>query len=162
MQTDMFPSQIKRPTRDDKIIVQQAAEHYAEEMHKNWPDYSKEEWTEALTDNYSEWKNGYEMAKDIERDGFEPDVEMVGFLDNFSSEVSKFHKKSVEKWVELVGFEPEFAIGDQVDMGESRRRPRYGVVASISNKTAEYGVKEYASCNISYIIKAEDLKKKID
>ena len=66
MQTELYPEQITRPSSSDKDVVKAAAASYAERMHRQWNDWSTEEWAEALADNYTGFKDGYEMAKDLD------------------------------------------------------------------------------------------------
>ena len=159
MQTDLFPSQVKRPKQSDPAILEKAAREFAETMHKQWPEYSIEEWAEALETNYSACKDGYEFARDLERDGFAPDTEMVNELDSFGLKVSEVCRHAEKQWVRLDGFTPEFAIGDKVDMGKTHRGERYGFVSGIREESAEYEVKTDMNSSTAFIIKAENLKK---
>lgn len=158
MQTELYPEQITRPSSSAKEVVKTAADVYAKQMHSQWKDWSIEEWSEALARNYSAFKDGYEMAKDLEREGFEPDAQMVAELDNFGFEVNSAHGRAVKDWVKLVGFEPLYEVGDTVlvpripaDKGGSGR------ISEILHETAEYLVKTDPSSNIAHVIKAEDI-----
>lgn len=161
MQTELYPEQIARPSSSSKEIVKIAADEYAKQMHSQWKDWSIEEWSEALARNYSAFKDGYELAKDLEREGFDPDAQMVAELDNFGFEVNSAHGQAVKDWVKLVGFEPLYEVGDTVlvprildDKGGS------GKITEIRHDTAEYLVKTDPSSNSGYIIKAEDITGK--
>ncbi|WP_298842879.1 hypothetical protein [uncultured Salinicola sp.] len=161
MQTELYPERIARPTSRAKEIVKIAAEAYAERMHGRWSDWSVEEWAEALIEHHSPFKDGYELAKDLERDGFDPDAEMVSELDGFESEVSSVHRKAVKDWVKLVGFEPLYQVGDDVlvprvldDKGGRGR------ISEILLESAEYLVKTDPDSSSAYVIKAEDITGK--
>ena len=158
MQTEMYPDQVKRPSSSSREVVKAAADIHAVRMHEKWSEWSAEEWSEGLARHHAPHKDGYEMAKDMERDGFAPDAEMVSDLDDFSFEVSRAHGDAVRAWVRECGFEPEFAIGQDVDMGDRMgRRERYGKVSGIRHETAEYEVKTEADDGSTYIIRSENL-----
>ena len=161
MQPELYPEQIARPSSSAKEVVKSAAEAYAKHMHSQWSDWSIEEWSEALTRNHSAFKDGYELAKDLEREGFDPDAQMVAELDGFGFEVSSAHSRAVKDWVKLVGFEPLYEVGDTGlgprildDKGGS------GKITEIRHDTAEYLVKTDPSSNSAFIIKAEDITGK--
>jgi hypothetical protein len=161
MQTELYPEQIARPSSSAKEVVKAAAEAYAEHMHSQWTDWSIQEWAEALARNHSAFKDGYQLAKDLERDGFDPDAQMVSDLDGFGFEVSRAHGRAVKDWVKLVGFDPLYEVGDTIlaprildDKGGS------GKITEILHDTAEYLVKTDPSSNSAFIIKAEDITGK--
>lgn len=162
MQKEMFANQTRRPRGTDRDVLERAANKFAERMHTQWSDYSKEKWAKALMKIYSPHLDGYELAKEIEREGFCPDVEMVNELDSFDYEVSTARRQAEAEWVKNIGFTPEFAIGDEVDMGVSSHRPEHGVVTGIRHESAEYEVKAHGDDRATYIIRAENLKRRIN
>jgi len=162
MQTELYPEQMARPTSRAKEVVKIAAEAYAKRMHSQWSDWSVDEWAEALIEHHSPFKDGYELAKDLERAGFDPDAKMVFELEGFDSEVGSVHRKAVKDWVKLVGFEPQYRVGDDVlvprifdDKGGSGR------ISEILHESAEYLVKTDPDSSSAHVIKAEDITGKL-
>lgn len=159
MQADLYPETIARPKHSDKLIIEQAAKIHAEEIARQIKGLDVEQLAEDLVANYRSYNDGYELAKDLEREGYEIDVEFVNLLDDFDSRVGAVQREEEKKWVKMVGFEPKFKVGDRVDMGERRgsHHERYGYVDKIVAESAEYYVKTDEKPGISYIIKAENL-----
>lgn len=159
MQTEMYPEQIKRPSPYSKENIARAAKKHSVELAQQWSDWTAEEWEESLIRHYRPHLNGYELAKEMERDGYSPDAEMVNELDTFDHYVSSCGREAEKEWVKLVGFNPEFSVGDDVDLGERfKDRGQYGKVSRIRHESAEYEVKVDAASNSAFIIKAENLK----
>jgi len=160
MQAELYPETIARPKRSDKLIIEQAAKKHAEEIARQIKDIDAEALAEDLVEHYRSYQNGYDLAKDLEREGYEIDVEFVNLLDDFDYAVGSAQRDAEKEWVQKVGFTPEFKVGDHVDMGKAygKNNERYGFVSEIKMESAEYYVKSNSDSGISYVIKAENLK----
>lgn len=157
-QTDLFAKDMPRPRSYDKAIIQAAAESFGAKMSLTYSEWSPEEWAEDLVKVYASHKDGYEMAKDLERYGHDPDSEMVSELDDFGFEVSRVHREAVKTWVARVGFEPVYSVGDHVEVKRSfSTDPNHGKITEIRHESAEYLVKTNPDSNSALIVAAEDV-----
>lgn len=158
-QNDLFPAELARPNSYDKAIVQKAAEVFGQKMHRSYSDWSAEEWAEDIVKVYAPHKDGYEIAKDLERHGYDPDAQMVSDLDDFHFEVSSALSEAVKHWVAQVGFEPIYAEGDHVDLKPRFGRDKnHGIISGIRHDTAEYLVKTDPQSSSALIVAAEEIQ----
>lgn len=157
-QTDLFAKDMPRPKSYDKAIIQTAAESFGRKMAMTYSEWSPEEWAEDLVKVYASHKDGYELAKDLERHGYDPDSEMVGHLDDFGFEVSRVHREAVKTWVTSVGFEPAYSVDDHVEVKRSfSTDPNHGKITEIRHDSAEYLVRTNPESNSALVVAAEDI-----
>lgn len=121
---------IPRPTIHDEEIVKKAAEKLANKV----SEWLKDDLTveEAIEDIYKAIRfndDGYAIARNLETQGWSPDMELVEILDNASCYILNTLKKAEEIWVKESGLQP-FPIESLVKW---TRKPAYGVGIVISN-----------------------------
>lgn len=148
MQTEAFPTYIKRPTTND--VIDDAVNTLRAEI---------EEWMamygdvggldgdplvdEVLRDGLTQKKDGYDFAKDLEdRAGFEPNAQLVQILDDSGHLVDTALQQAVLQWTSTTHPQPKLAVGMEVTI-----RPAFnsttttGVIDEINMSLAEYYVK---------------------
>jgi hypothetical protein len=153
-------STMPRPSLHDKAIVREAAEKLAADCAK-WDDSdsSPEAWVDDLAKLSHEWGDGYELAKALDdRCGVSPDSELVEILDSASSYLWAAHRDAVRKWAQIVGFTPQFAVGDTVET------PRHGpgVVRRVEMDEARYVVatfeRQWTGPGSGWVLDAEQVR----
>jgi hypothetical protein len=139
----------KRPVRSTEKIAREAAEAMYPKLHE-WlegqdgyvPEGSEEDEKESVVSRVAKAiqyeENGYQVAKDLERVGWDPDAELVDLLDTgVSRHKEAAYERAVEAWVMQEGLKPAKKVGDLV----STRSPTTsitGTVVRVDEKRASY------------------------
>jgi hypothetical protein len=79
--------------------------------------------------------DGYELAKELERDGYDPDAELVDILGGLDT--YRPHQAMLKQWVQANAIAPQFAAGDRVVCS----RNGAGTVVEVQAETAQYVVR---------------------
>ena len=129
-------STLPRPRTRDEAIVRAAAERIAAEC-AGWDRTSNaERWITALINARPSWDDGYRLARELETYSMvRPDSALVEILDNASMHLDDVHEEAERSWVRVVGFTPEFSVGDVVTF-----RHGTGPIHSIDGARARYVV----------------------
>lgn len=91
---------------------------------------------------YRRYDDGYKIARELDRDGWEPDEELVDILGGLSNYVRRAYRDGVKQWVTEFGVEAPLPIGTVV---KHRDYPgETGIVAAVHADVAEYTIR-YAS-----------------
>lgn len=83
--------------------------------------------------------DGYELAKDFEREGFSPDLELVEILDCASYEGTEILRNHIKEWVKSENIKADLSIGDNVRFLRGRT-PVFGEIVKLYEDTAMYGI----------------------
>lgn len=84
--------------------------------------------------------DGYELTRDLERDGWAVNSDLVDILNDAGWEVSKAHDSLVEEWVKANNVKPELAIGDKVIATTNRDGDVEGEITKIFEFRGQYCV----------------------
>jgi hypothetical protein len=144
-QSDAFAGteyQRPRPKRHDKAILRQAAEALVPEV-EEWigesiSDQERERLVSTLASRCGD--DAYDIARELERDGYTPDSHLVEILDGFDT--YRIHAEAVRVWIAETGAAPKLAIGATVAI-PARMREHEGVVgeiAAINERSGEYTI----------------------
>lgn len=150
-------SSMPRPTPWDAAIVRYAAEQIAEHICKEWDhDNLPSEWVDDLIKCKHSWSDGYRLAKELESSSYiDGDRELVDVLDEAGWMHDRAHEDAVKKWVQIVGFTPDFDVGARV---QTRHGP--GTVWRVEAERAQYVVatddREWGQGG-GYVLNAEDV-----
>lgn len=131
-----------RPSRYDTALQRAAAEaifsEFEEWLGSTLDENDRERVVEVLARECGQ--DGYEIAQELEREGYQPDARLVEILDGLDTHAE--HAKAVRVWLSETGVRPQLAIGAVVAI-PARTKEHEGVVgeiASISERTGEYTV----------------------
>lgn len=112
----------KRPTSNtDEIVAVVASrilpkilEWQDEEPEEDHEDEMarQEEILEELRNNIDDWHDGYQIARKLEDDGWDPDSELVDILDNLPFYQVK--AEAVRNWIAENNIKPKLTVGTQV------------------------------------------------
>lgn len=146
VQSDAFAGtqhQRPRPSRYDKAIRSAAAEALLPEI-EQWigdaiGDAERARIVRVLSDRCGD--DGYEIAREFEHEGFQPDAHLVEILDGFDS--SATHAKAVREWLAETGAKPRLVIGASVAI-PARMKEHENVVGEIVRVDERSG--EYTIC----------------
>lgn len=105
-----------RPRRYAREFVRAAAEALAPDV-AEWADDSDHQKIaldlfEAMTSIIG--FDGFDIAKRLADNGWEPDAELVEILEQAESEIDSAYRKGVSQWIKLYNITPLFKIGDVV------------------------------------------------
>ena len=144
---------LKRPHQRDEGIIRAAAQLVAQDCLRWDPKSDVDDWVRDLMKAKYEWDDGYTLAKYLDDHcHVSSDRELVEILDGATSKLREVHNAEVKKWVGIVGFKPEHAIGAAVST-----RHGEGRITGIYVETAQYVVNTEGKKEGGYIINAEDL-----
>ena len=144
-------SNVKRPTRYDVAVIE-AASHKVAKQVQEWlhqkcninDPVELEEIRLSLLDILNYNKDGYEMAKDMEDQGYDSDSALVEIMDSANWVISAEYDKMVEKWMSENSVKPQLKLGDIVKITEKNDRFKKdvyeGEIVSIDEKKGEYHV----------------------
>lgn len=167
---------MSRPTMSDPRIREIAFE-------KIWPNI--ERWLKQLGDEPEDrdkdsareildnagWQDdGYELARDFDRNGWCPDSELVDILDDYPAFIHRAHNEMVAEWVKQDSIKPQLTVGTMVSF-TYRGTPTVGEITAVYEDRAEYSVfveslghkraatKECGSCTLGVLVKYEECTK---
>jgi hypothetical protein len=80
------------------------------------------------------------MARELEREGWEEDRELVDLMDAGESDLSDAHKELVKQWIAVYGIAPSRSVGDVVSTAHWRHKGQAGTITSIYTDEARYAV----------------------
>ena len=141
----------KRPSRHDERIVRLAAEKTfdrREDYGVEVDDYDSatESAINDIASVISGSRDGYEMARDLERKGWYCTSQMVEWLDGADYDLYSAHDQAVAEWVAAEGIKPSLAIGASVTFttpafhAKGRGPTLAGEITAIDEKHARYTV----------------------
>lgn len=135
MSVETAVGSMPRPRKSDPAIVSYAAAIVAERIVEEWDRTGNvEDWVEPLREEllYAD-RDGYELARELERYHISPDSKLVEILNDASYALDDAYADALEKWVKITGWTPKFAKGDRVTW-----RNKLGTVNGVRDKAAEY------------------------
>ena len=145
VQSDAFAGtahQRPRPNRHDAAFRTAAAEaiipEFEEWLGEDLDAFGRERVVKVLASACGD--DGYEIAKELEREGYQPDSALVEILDQLDTH--SVYAKAVSVWLAETGVRPQLAIGAVVTI-PARMKEHQGVVgeiARINERTGEYTV----------------------
>ena len=136
---------MKRPKKYDCIVKKRAWEMFMPAVKK----YLGPDWIESeiphiekqIIDVLSSRDDGYGMARELERKGWEEDRYLVDLMDQGDSFLSDAYKEILGQWIKCYGIAPERKIGDRVGTINWRRKGQVGEITKIYEDRAEYGIR---------------------
>ena len=85
-------------------------------------------------------KDGYGMARELERDGWEEDRDLVDLMDAGESALRDAHKELMKQWIGVYGITPNRKVGDTVSTTHWHRKGQVGTITNIREDEATYAV----------------------
>lgn len=85
--------------------------------------------------------DGYHIAHDLERDGWEGSTELVEFAENLLWKKYSARDIAVEKWITANGLVPHFKVGDNVTYKfrkDFKDQEKQGEVTRVEEKRGQY------------------------
>ena len=133
-----------RPKESDELTKQRAWEIFAPKVKK----YLGQDWSESeaphiqkqIMEVLSGHKDGYGMARELERDGWEEDRYLVDLMDEGESALRNAHKELIKQWITVYGISPSREVGDSVSTIHWKRKGEVGTITRINEEEAKYHV----------------------
>ncbi|WP_158810280.1 hypothetical protein [Beijerinckia sp. L45] len=147
-----------RPGRSKPAIMRRAAEQLGIEVLAllKDPRAKLDDVVDDLLKVMGSRTDGYDLAKQLERQGYDPDAEPVEILDTADSYVRNAHDDAVKEWVKAEDITLDLPLSAVVTT-----RHGDGPIASLYPETAKYVVavtpEQRASPGSGYILHAEDV-----
>ncbi|MFP5277012.1 MAG: hypothetical protein ACLGPM_07845 [Acidobacteriota bacterium] len=133
---------MSRPSISDGYVCRRAAEIIFPKvwgwMGRENSGCKQEDVMRDLTKIASAHRNGFELAKDLERRGWMVDDLLVDILAD--TWVQDAIDELTDQWVRCLNIRPQFAVGDRVVPTAGHRRGEEGTVARVDERLARYGV----------------------
>lgn len=154
---------MKRPSKSDCIVKRRAWELFMPSVKR----YLGSEWSESeaphiekqMIDILDEFSDGYGMARELERKGWEEDRGLVDLMDEGEYFLTVAHGELLKQWVKCYGISPDRSVGDEVMAEIYNRRGQVGVISTIYLDEAKYGVRYPEQDNTShYLVEYENVK----
>lgn len=125
---------MQRPKLTDDYIAKAAAEDLLPEL-MEWANAGESERCRYLDDAVkvmkdANFRNAYELARDLERYGYEPDARLVEILDGAYSLLSSRHHRAVKEWVKGWKIRVPWPLGQMVRI-KSRGKHMVGEITDI-------------------------------
>lgn len=141
IQTRLFTGEYPaRPKRGDAAVIDRAARELLPDVMQWLDGEGEEERTyqdlRKVLDRAFEY-DGYDLAQEMDRLGYESDAELVEILDGGG--INDAHRAVVEEWVRAHDLRLSLPIGTQV-IARLYQRTVTGEVTALHPKTAEYTV----------------------
>lgn len=115
-------SQVYQKDRPNTITEEQLDNFYKENakfiIKNEWSDDDEEFIIKALKRIAPFNDNGYELAKDLERDNiayFDIDVDFISWLDDLNYNYNNIKRQNVKDWVKAHNPKPKFEIGTELN-----------------------------------------------
>lgn len=110
-------SLIPRPRKDDDVIRAKALDRLQEDV-TEWLDGEDEDGPERTRKELDEacryHRDGYEIARELESNGWSPDEGLVEILGGWSSTLDSAHREAVERWIAECEIKPQLEPGTRV------------------------------------------------
>ncbi len=136
---------MKRPTKSDDVVKRRAMEMFMPKVKaylgNEWTENEAQYIKEQIEDVLDEFRDGYKMARELERKGWGEDRALVDLMDDGEMFLSEAYKEIVEQWVKCYGITPERKIGDTVSTNHWARKGQVGVITRIYDNEAKYAVR---------------------
>lgn len=106
-----------RPKLSDDYIAKAAAEDLLPEL-MEWAKAGESERANYLADAVevmkdAAFKNGYELARELERGGYEPDARLVEILDGAFGLLLTRHRHAIKEWVKGWNISVPWQVGQR-------------------------------------------------
>lgn len=104
------PPVTPRPSRTDKIITKQVAEKllpdFARWMKTDDAEVDQDDLLSDLIKALGYDDDGYEIARNLDHNGYSPDAELVGILDAAGDYRRNIHSEARKAWVAATNLQP--------------------------------------------------------
>lgn len=110
---------------------------------------------------YHRRDDGYELAKELEWNGYTPDADLVRELDYVQFSVSDILKKYVEQWVQENNLKLDIEIDTEVVYEDFRNLHTRGKIVKLYPETLQYGVRKVGQPENQHTIVDSELVSKI-
>ena len=159
----LIPEVIDRPTSDSKAVRGKALDEMMKEViewfGKEWEDRNEQETREQLDDELYSGRDGYEVAKSLDYDGWCPDSDLVEILDRFGGMLHGACYKAEKEWVKETGVKPKYKLGDVI-AGKWGKDVVTGPITRINEETAYYTIRRPGDADgCGACVKYEDVKE---
>lgn len=157
-----------RPKRNDDYVIKAAALDLVDELMAwaNAKEPERAEYREVAEGVMKEasFHNGYELARNLERKGFEPDARLVEILDEASHLLYVAHDRGLKEWVKGWNIKVPFTLGQSVTI-KHKGRVVSGSIAKLYAETAvcvvfcpELGHVERGFGSSGLVVNSEDVQ----
>ena len=134
-----------RPKMSDEIVKKRAWEIFEPEvvayLGADWIESKREYVQKQIMQVISSHKDGYGMARELERQGWEEDRELVDLMDAGESALRDAHRELIKQWITVYGIAPSRLVGDEVSTTNWHRKGQSGIIVKIYEDEAKYGVR---------------------
>lgn len=136
------PNPPPRPKESDPAVLKAAAERYLPAViawvGNEWRDEMRDDTLESIIAAIEDMPDGYERARALDNEGWEPDAELVEILD--MDHIAPAHAEAVKAWVDANQIKPRFAVGDRIAIPPGE----IGTISYVDTDQARYTVKTEA------------------
>lgn len=154
---------MKRPTKSDCIVRRRAWELFMPKVKAylgaGWIEREIPHIEKQMMEVLDEFSDGYSMARELEREGWEEDRGLVDLMDDGEDCLRKAHEELQGQWIRAYGIAPERNIGDRVTADIYSRKGQVGEISKFYLDSARYGVRypdqPETSC---YLVEYESVK----
>ena len=127
---------MSRPTINSILVIQKAAEQLLPKINEWGEDsFRLDDLLKILKDSFSD--NGYQLAKDFEDLGCEPDLELVEILDSVIFIKLQCQKELIKEWVINNNISSTKKEGDIVTIKHNRKNIT-GEIVRVDSELAQY------------------------
>lgn len=100
----------------NKQIIEAVAEVFVRENIDSLPEYlESEDLVEHLVKHFARHKDGFELAKDLEYEGWDITAETVQLLDEFDIHIGNALQDAEKEWIKTNNIQPPLKIGTEVE-----------------------------------------------
>ncbi len=126
----------------NKQIIEAAAEVFVRENIDSLPEYlESEDLVEHLVKHFARHKDGFELAKDLECEGWDITAETVQLLDEFDIQIEDALQDAEKEWIKTNNIQPPLKIGTEVEYMHGGMKK--GTITGISQyRVGCYEIKE--------------------
>ena len=111
--TVCFP--VPRPVVDKEII--KAAALRTAQTASNIAEGYVRELADSITEHYRQYMDGFELAKELDQEGWEVNTIFVEDMDEMYNNVRNLHREACIRWAEENSIEPPFPAGTEIKEG---------------------------------------------
>jgi hypothetical protein len=145
---------MKRPKESDELTKKRAWELFEPKVKSylgaDWIESEREYIKQQIMRVLSSRKDGYGMARELERDGWEEDRGLVDLMDDAEMALRHAREELVKQWIAVYGIAPSRKIGDRVGTTNWHRKGQIGTIGKIYEGRAEYGIQYPDSAATSF------------
>ncbi len=146
-----------RPEFTDEMYIILAEMVAKEYLNITEPNEDEIDCIAAIIEDYGA-EDGFQIGKEMEREGFDIDANIVANLDCIYNDKQDMLYDEIEKWVISDNILPKYSVGNKI-LCEVFGKETEGEIVKINKKQAYYNVKTATSKeNSSYVINFEDVK----